>query len=126
MILHVGNDLLDEKWPVASKLLEPVLKDVDPGRVKAFIREGIYQLWLVDDKAACTTAINDFPVGKVLTVVHLAGKGLEEWMFEGISILEHWGKSQGCDRIRINGRDEWSRVLPGYSKSAVVSEKVLQ
>lgn len=126
MITRIGLDDLDDKWPLAEELLKPVLKETDPKRVKAFIEDGTYQLWLADDKAACTTAINTFPVGKVLTVVHLAGKGLEQWLFEGLSAIESWGKENDCDRIRINGRDEWSRILPGYHKSAVISEKVLQ
>ena len=124
MIWRVGNDDLDRVWPKALGFLGPALNGADPEKVKEFIRSGNYQLWMTD-KCACTTAINDFPIGKVMTVVHLGGKGLEEWMFEGMSVLESWGRQQSCDRIRINGRDEWSRVLPGFRKTSVVSEKVI-
>lgn len=124
MITLVGTDDLDRFWNGALEHLKKCFKDDDPETVREFILDGTYQLW-VTDHAAATTAINTFPIGKVLTVVHLGGERMWEWLGEGLEAIESWGRSQGCDRIRINGRDEWSRILPGYRKSAVVSEKVL-
>lgn len=125
MIYRVGTDDLEKVWPKALAMLEPALNGGKPEVVKDFIEDGTYQLWLADNDAAATTAINTFPVGKVLTVVHLGGKNMWQWLGEGLAALESWARQQGCDRIRINGRDEWSRVLPGYRKTSVVSEKVL-
>lgn len=125
MITRIGTDDLNAVWPQAERLLEPALSGAEPLKVKAFIEDGTYQLWMADDEAAATTAINTFPIGRVLTVVHLGGKNMWKWLGEGLSALEEFGKEQSCDRIRINGRDEWSRVLPGYRKTSVVSEKVL-
>lgn len=125
MITLIGTEELDEKWPEARALLKPALNGAEPARVKEFIQDGTYQLWMADDQAAATTAINTFPIGRVLTVVHLGGKNMWQWLGEGLAALEVFGREQRCDRIRINGRDEWSRVLPGYRKTSVVSEKVL-
>jgi len=124
MITLVGTDDLETYWGPALGHLKKCFKDDDPETVKEFVRDGTYQLW-VTEHAAATTAIATFPVGKVLTVVHLGGSRMWEWLEEGLSALERWAREHNCDRIRINGRDEWSRVLPGYRKTAVVSEKVL-
>jgi hypothetical protein len=125
MIQIIGTDDLDEKWPEALKLLEPALTGASPRAVRAFIEAGTYQLWMAGNEAAATTSISTFPVGNVLTVVHLGGRNMWQWLGEGLAAIEFWAREKGCDRIRINGRDEWSRVLPGYRKTAVVSEKVL-
>lgn len=127
MIRIVNTHEIDLVWDKALPLLTPGLAGADPKIVKEFLEEGTYQLWIAGDfDAAATTAINVFPVGKVATVVHLGGSKIWEWMSEGIAEIEAWAKKHDCNRVRINGRREWSRVLPGYRQASIVSEKVLQ
>lgn len=124
MIMLIGTNDLDSVWGMALSHLKKCFKDDDPETVREFIRSGTYQLWMTEG-AAATTAIATFPVGKVLTVVHLGGENMFGWLKEGLEAIERFAREQNCDRIRINGREEWSRVLPGYSRIAVTTEKVL-
>ncbi len=126
MVTIVNTADIDRVWDRAVPLLSKAFNGADPEVVKDFLKKGTYQLWVAGDfDAAATTAINVFPVGSVLTVVHCGGSKLWEWMNEGIHEIEDWARQHGCGRVRIQGRAEWSRVLPGYAKQAVVSEKVI-
>jgi hypothetical protein len=121
-VIRIGNSDIDSVWDKAKPILE---RNFDADAIRAWLDDGSYQLWIEGEfRAVCTTSIDIYPDKKVCTVVHLAGNGLWEWVGD-LTHIEGWAREQGCDRIRINGREEWSRVLPGYRKVAVVSEKEL-
>lgn len=120
---------MDGVWSEVSGLLAPCLK-IDgcstPETLLSWLREGVYQLWVEGEfKAAATTTIDVYPAKKVCTVVHLGGKGMVKWLHEGMEAIEEFARGEKCDLIRINGRREWSRVLPGFRQTAIVSERVL-
>lgn len=127
MIYRIENTDVSSVWDRAKPMLERCFERTgkNPDSVKEWLEDGTYQLWVEGMfRAVCTTSIDIYPDEKVCTVVHLAGTELWDWLND-IGEIETWARGMGCDRIRINGRKEWSRVLPGYSEVAVVSEKVL-
>jgi hypothetical protein len=39
--------------------------------------------------------------------------------------IEAFAKLEGCDAMRIIGREGWARVLPGYARTRAVIDKPL-
>jgi len=85
------------------------------------------QLFVVMDgdiKAAFVTQFSQFPSKKVLTVMFLGGRSMEEWLHL-IAELEQWAKDEGCDSIEVHGRRGWEKVL-GWAVVSTVIRKNLE
>lgn len=109
------------------ELLDEALKQnsgqMDFEAVVSGVESGLYQAWLAPNSIAVTT-IDEYPLSKICTVVLGAGK-LEECRDVILPKIEEFAKSHSCSRLMIVGRAGWIRVLPGFERTAVISEKVL-
>ena len=110
-----------QKWQVEGiwEYVEPFIKTgLERGSVFTLeqIREGLltsnFQLWVWQKHeilAVLVTAVID----KACVLLCSAGTEMREWS-QHIDLVEDWAKSNGCERIRVQGRKGWSRVL-GYT-----------
>jgi hypothetical protein len=108
--------------------LDRVLKErpangVSASMVRHMLRDGLCQRWDASDGSTVITRLRKEPDGEVC-VVWLA-EGTMEPLLELHERICEWAKEQGCDRMRIVGRDGWLRVVPGYRKVATVMEREL-
>lgn len=75
------------------------------------------------------TEIINYPQTKYCEIVLGAGRTglpLDFWA-QMMAHIERWAKSKGCDRVRVNGRPGWERVLGerDFHKTYTVLEKEL-
>lgn len=87
------------------------------------------QLWSYHDgvkfRGVVATRIHQTAIGRLCSLwVCIAPDG-EELMEGFYSELENWARSIGCYALEIVGRAGWLKKLPGFSKKAVVLEKLL-
>lgn len=91
--------------------------------VLAGLIEDRLRLWVGDECAAITENMewDKRPV----CVINLAGGDLNEIISDGIPVITHWAKAQGCDGILLFGRPGWQRVLAphGFEFSSIVMFK---
>lgn len=113
--------------PLYRELLESALDQnsgqLDYEAVVSGVEAGFYQAWLAPNSIAVTT-IDEYPVSKICTVVLGAGK-LDECRDVLLPKVEKFAKDHGCSRMMIVGREGWGKSLPGFKRTAVISEKVL-
>ena len=88
--------------------------------VLRLVKEDKFQLWAVFVQGAealtamFVTQLMIYPSGlKVCEIILFAGKGIRDSVHL-ISDLESWARGNGCDRIHINGRRGWGRVMGSY------------
>jgi hypothetical protein len=63
--------------------------------------------------AACIVTVSTLDTGvRVLYVPALAGNRMDEWFEQGLSVLRHLAKEQGCTSIRACGRPGWQKQIP--------------
>lgn len=110
-----------EEWDRCKGYLEPALDGTHT-------LEDVY-----DDLCANRAQLWPFPNGAVVTQVHdtpqlrvlriwLAGGRLDE--FRGhFAFLEEIAHEWKCDRIEIDGRAGWGRVMDGFERKRVVYTK---
>lgn len=105
--------------------------DVAPSDIFRACRHGSMQLWLVyDDErgsllvAAVVTSIIDAPRQKRCLIAYLGGEGIWDWI-HFLGQIEAWAKEQGCTLIDMRTRPGMEKILPGYSRQAVVLRKSL-
>ena len=87
---------------------EDVQRDIDAGDAKLFTA----------DHSGVVVRIDRFPRATVLRV-WLAWGDLDE-LSNGFDALDVLAKEWGCDRIEIEGRRGWERVLKDYRLERVV------
>jgi hypothetical protein len=132
MIHIVPQDQIKDYWERVEPLLEPAFQM--GGRAKSddvlkWLERGTYQLWVVEGdrvSAAATTAVSEYPSVQMLTIVHLGGRGIWEWIWDGMDRLVEYASDKGCDGIEVIGREEWGRVLPGFDRRAILAERWIQ
>ncbi|MFZ9767211.1 MAG: hypothetical protein ACO3C4_01805 [Candidatus Limnocylindrus sp.] len=109
------------------ELLEHALEQnsgqLDFEAVVSGVEAGLYQAWLAPSSIAVTT-IDEYPLSKICTVVLGAGN-LSECRDVLLPKMEQFAKGHGCSRLMIVGRAGWEKALPGFKRTAVISEKVL-
>lgn len=92
------------------------------------IREERAQLWAAEDwqgtHALCVTRIGRYERCDVLEVQLCAGAGIRRWLHL-LEQLEGHARALGCQRMELQGRRGWARVLPGYSMRGIALEKEL-
>lgn len=85
---------------------------------------GRAQLWAGERAALVTECVED-ALGPCLHV-WLAGGDLKEIMMLKPGI-EAWGRGRGCERVTLDGREGWARVLRrhGYEQNGIELERRL-
>lgn len=72
--------------------------------------------------AAMLTQLFEMRSGKVCKMMECGGTRLDQWK-DFRTQIEQYAKAEGCDRVIVEGRRGWSRVLNDYKVTAVVLEK---
>ena len=63
--------------------------------------------------AAMTTRIYQNEDHKVCQIIALGGRGVKNWI-KYMDQIERYALWEGCDTVRIEGREGWSRLLPSF------------
>lgn len=99
--------------------------------VLRMVQNGQFQLWTVFERGAdkltalMVSQLSVFPSGvKACEVIMCAGDGMRTWM-PFLLDVEQWARANGCDRMIVNGRRAWGRVLTGFDEQYVVFKKPL-
>jgi hypothetical protein len=117
-------------WPGVSGLIDAgyAASDVPmPNDILDQLRSGTMLLWLAVDEegqitAAMLTQLFEMRTGKMCKMMECGGDRLREWKHLRAEI-EQYAKREGCDRVLVEGRPGWARVLTDYTTIAVVLEK---
>lgn len=121
---HLWIDLLDRddmqrEMDAIGPLLINVLARRDslglfrPSDVLERCADGRWQMWgafrpgLI---AICCTAIEPYPMARVLNFLLIAGEDMAAWLPE-IERIHGWARGLGCTVAQVYGRRGWSRVL---------------
>jgi len=117
-------------WDIVSEHIKSALQYSDGKYDLNDIRQGLeeqkMQLFIAVAEEIIATAITqvvDYPQKRVLTIVLLGGKRMEEWL-PLLNQLERWAIDEGCEQIELYGRPGWERVL-GWDKTYVALKKRL-
>lgn len=126
--LYDAREDIARDWPTVKTLLEPAIERSRGfhsfDRVFADLMIGDLQLWVGDNELACLTRLQNGARVKMVEF-HALG-GAHFWRHrDGVPMIEDWARSQNCSRARIEGREEWRRLMPGYSQTGIVLEKDL-
>tara|TARA_Y100001963_G_scaffold139488_1_gene205373 strand:- start:121 stop:531 length:411 start_codon:yes stop_codon:yes gene_type:complete len=88
------------------------------------------QLWILVDEeekitGAIVTQVLGYPRGKSLEIMACAGKDMDDYLYDSMSMFEDFARTNGCDSIRLEGRRGWSKILKpyGFEEAAVVLER---
>lgn len=101
------------RWPEAS-----VREVLDAVRV------GTAQLFEAGPNGVIVTRLIEEPT-RLVCLVWLASGDLG-LLLDRYEDVEAWAKSQGVDCMRIQGREGWQRMLPGFQRTGVILEKGLK
>ena len=105
---------VDELMEVAH-FLEPALEGShDLSDLEEELENGTAQLWNLGD-AAVVTQVSEWPRMRVLRV-WLAGGSLEA-LRAAIPALDLLAVQFDCQRIEVDGRKGWGRVLDGFTET---------
>ena len=138
---QIGDMLV---WAVPPQLCDAVLPHVRHFLINGYHRSGnIYNepimldelqhermcLWVAYRKgttafsAAMVTRLYllDAGRGKVCHVIALGGEDMHDWI-KYIDLIEGYARAEGCDTVRLEGREGWSRVLPSFVRVGVILE----
>jgi hypothetical protein len=126
----VPPDQVKEAWPRIAYLVSQALEcgDTPLSEVESDVMAGRGLLWLVvEDRqvlAAVTTHLETVKGIKVCTISSCAGGPIEKIM-PFIGRLEQYGRDEKCQRMRVNGRRGWGKLLKDYELTQTVLEKAL-
>ena len=92
------------------------------------LRRGSAQLWLATDdnvvEGIAVTVINDHPQTSTCLIWLCAG--IEHKKYTPlIGNIEDWAREQGCQKVSLEGRPGWEKVLGDYEKTKIYLEKVI-
>lgn len=102
----------------------------DSNDYKILLENGNRQLWVVSkDKeivGVVVTTINKSWRNPVMQIDICDGRNLDEWI-NLISLVEDFGRQNGCDRMWLMGRAGYERKLKhlDYKKTHIFLEKIL-
>jgi NADPH-dependent ferric siderophore reductase len=102
-----------QQWPETS--VAEVLEAVE---------DGTAQLFDPGDGGVIVTRLVQEPT-RLVCLVWLASGELGPLLAKYREV-EAWAAAQGADAMRIQGREGWELVLPGFHRVAVVLEKELR
>jgi len=134
-LVQITNPHLEILGPLCRPLLDrvtPLTRGmISTEDVFRLVAEDRYQLWTVVEKHSgnvrCVgvTQINEYPSGmKVCEILLCAGDGMRDWI-STLADVEKWARMNGCDRVLVNGRRGWVRMLTGYEEQYTVLSKPL-
>lgn len=113
---------LDSEWSRCARYLEPALDGCTLTDVFERILDERARLWPLE-RSAVVTEILSYPRLRACRV-WLAGGDLEE-LRRNLHVLDAYARACSCDRIEIDARRGWQRVLTDYELSRVVLTKEL-
>lgn len=119
----------DEAWLVVGPLIEQAMVNGNAPTHAATLLDAIKkhfnQLWVVriggEFVATFVTQIDDYDVGRILTVVAIGGDRMPEWLGEVDALIQSYAEHNNCKFIASEGRPGWERALAAYGwrKSSV-------
>lgn len=102
-----------EEW--IRRALAKAKSDIALDDVHDCIERGDMQLWLANDeevKGCCITEICESVRGRNCNLVVVAGDDFDAWAHLENDVAA-WAKARGCKRLKIEGREGWTRRLSG-------------
>jgi hypothetical protein len=129
-IVQIVTPHVNEMWHSFAKAhLLPAMKrfwwDFEPDFVHAELLAGRMQLWIVPEKAALVTKIDECPNKKVCTVILGGGRHAHQWCRLAADHITLWAQSMGCNEVRIVGRRGWKHYLEDATELGVIFAKRL-
>lgn len=140
VITPVPSARIPNEWGWLAPLIAPAAEhcspDMDRTALLAETRErlisGQYEVALVSTAAASGIVVSEFVLSggvQVLWLTFVAGRSklgpraLVRFMRAMMAQFEDLARAQGCDEIRIGGRD-WSRVFPDFERHAGIRNEL--
>jgi len=121
-----------EQWGIIEPLLNRILKTHDVGYTTEDVLTALQlrsmQLWKIGEwDAVAVTEIYQVPQYQALTVVFMAGDGMETWFDPVMDVLEDFAKAHRCKYVEARGRRGWVKVgkKRGYEEMLTVVRKAL-
>jgi len=119
-----------EKVHEHLKLMMPHSEgELNPEDFYDAIYEGEMQLWVAVDGdellASMVTQIVNYPRKRIMRIISIAGKSMEEWI-EYMPIIEDWALEHGCVSLECWGRKGWLKVLKDWKCSYHIITKDLK
>ncbi len=122
-------------WPHVAPLLRQAIART---AISAFtdierdILHGSALLWIAASaerngaaiEAAASTSLQQTDAGRICVITACAGKNMSRWL-SLIKGIEAYARDEGCNCVRIFGRQGWLRVLDGYRRTNVILDKQL-
>ncbi len=117
--------------------LEPFLREferktclVTPEDVIHQAKSRDCQLWSYHDgerfRGVVATRIHQTALGDLCSLWVCIGLDAIELMEGMHAEIENWARAIGCYAIEIVGREGWQKKLPGYTRKAIVLEKLIK
>lgn len=120
----VNSNSILENWGSIEPHLQRVLNRIDSGHnsedVLTDLQWSNQQLWNVNDwDAIAITHIGVMPQHKLLTIVYVAGSGIDEWLPKLVELLSEYAEQNDCKYIEFYGRDGWRKSAKalGFDKA---------
>jgi hypothetical protein len=127
MIFRVPGWDVAGVWPRVAAFVQKALDRQNEWRLQD-IHEQLMalrmQLWVVPWQLVVVTQIQTYPGVRICMIVLCGGEGLRAHKHE-FSEIAQWAKGFACDEIRINGRDGWQKIYPGFEKTGTILRMTL-
>lgn len=118
-------------WPWVQEYLFSAIRATNLSHTQSIaeaVLSGRSLLWIAwnGEKiiGAGSTELMSTDKDKICIITAWGGVDLPEWVHL-VQRVEEYAKAEGCNAVRVFGREGWIRVLDGYRKTAVVLEKDL-
>ena len=117
-------------WPFVESFLQRAVDRTDLCHfeaVKQATLQGIGLLWIAWGQklyGAATTELMVTQRSKACIITAAGGEDMKVCL-PLLAKIETYAKNEGCDVVRIFGREGWQRMLPEYKRQAIVLERHL-
>lgn len=115
---------LNRAWLKVLPYVRNLIEEVSGGRMTEMslykdLLNGDHQLWVVIDEndnanlvAFVITRVVQYEKIRLLSIDHLAGERLEEWMQPMYELIERWAREVAhTDGVEVFGRAGWERAF---------------
>lgn len=129
----VKSSMVDWYMPDAWDLIEPAAARnglYTRESLHAGLKQGLQQLWLAEQDGravmALITEIAEYPTRRQCDILLIGGNDLAR-LLPFLETIEAWARVNGCNRMRVEGREGWKRMLSGlgYDLRSVILAKEL-
>lgn len=122
-VFPIKHEDIPNVWPLIVPYIEDAIFREPRTHELADIVHGIetykFTPWIIMDDTkevigAAITSIEQFPLMRVAVLNWMAGIDIfedDEWKSNSLQPFAKWASVNGCDVIRIDGREGWSRKL---------------